>query len=147
MSVLWFDGLLTQVHDAGVYFLPDDDIDELHEAAAVNRFPCLRVDLAGVRDKPGLLTKLSSVLELPQYFGNNWDALADVLGDLRMADTKGLVLLIEHSDDLREHARADFKAAMEVLQAASQEWAQRGAPFWAFIALSEPEFDALDAGP
>ena len=144
MSVLWFDGLLAQVRDAGVYFLPEDDIAELREAAAVNCFRCVRVDLQGCHDKSGLLVCLADALHLPAHFGQNWDALADALGDMRAHDTKGLVIVLEHSEGLRRDAVAVFKMAMEVLQAASSEWAERGTPLWTFVALPETEFDALD---
>ena len=144
MSVLWFDGLLTQVQDAGVYFLPNDDVDELIEAAAVNRFACLRIDLRDCSDKRGLLTRLADALHFPAHFGHNWDALADALGDLRRGDVPGFVLLLEHSEALRRSAAADFKTAMEVLQAACREWAERDTAFWCFIALPDAEFDALD---
>ncbi|HMB57720.1 MAG TPA: barstar family protein [Arenimonas sp.] len=143
MSVLWFDGLLTQLDDAGVYFLPDDDVDELLEAAAINRFPCLRVDLRDCADKADLLRRLALALNFPAHFGNNWDALADALGDLRKPDSEGLVLLLENSERLRLHALAEFKTAMEVLQASSRDWARSKRPFWAFIALTDAEFNAL----
>ena len=143
MSVLWFDGLLTQVNDAGVYLLPDTDIDELVEASAVNGFACLRIDLNGCADRQALLVRLADALHFPAHFGHNWDALADALGDLRRGDVSGFVLLLEHSDALRGQATVDFKTAMEVLQAACREWAERKTPFWCFIALPEHEFDAL----
>lgn len=143
MSVLWFDGLLAQVRDAGVYFLPEDDIAELREAAAVNCFRCVRVDLRGCRDKQEFLARMADALHLPGHFGHNWDALADALGEMRAHDTKGLVVLLEHSASLRSEAIAVFKTAMEVLQAASGEWAERGTPLWTFVALPEVEFDAL----
>jgi len=143
MSVLWFDGLLTQVNDAGVYFLPEEDIDELVEAAAVNRFACLRIELRDCNDKQGLLARLAEALHFPAHFGHNWDALADALGDLRRGDVPGFVLLFEHSETLRRAATGDFKTAMEVLQAACRGWAERDTPFWCFIALPDPEFDAL----
>ena len=47
---------------------------------------------------------------------------------------------------LRRAATADFKRAMEILQAACREWAGRGVPFWAFVALPDAEFDALPDG-
>jgi hypothetical protein len=143
MSITWFDGLLLQRQDAGIYFLPDADIDELAEAAAVNRFAFLRVDLRGCHDKAGLLAQLAQSLSLPAHFGHNWDALADALGELRGGDVSGVVLLLEHSATLRRAATADFRQAMEVLQGACREWAARGVPFWAFVALTEAEFDAL----
>ncbi len=123
MGVLWFDGLLTRLDDAGVYFLPEPDLDELLEAAAINRFPLLRVNLAGCRDAEDLRLRLG-------FAGGH-------------AEAHGLVLLLEHSDQLRAAAPADFKSAMETLQAASREWAGRGKPLWTFIAMAEDEFDAL----
>jgi hypothetical protein len=143
MTVTWFDNLLLQVQDAGIYFLPEADLDELAEAAAVNRFACLRVDLHDCTDKAALVDRLANALPLPMCIAPNWDALADALGDLRAGDVPGVVLVLEHSDALRRTATADFKTAMEVVQAACREWATRGVPFWAFVVLADAEFDAL----
>lgn len=141
MSVLWFDGLLARVGDAGVYFLPEEDIEELLEAAAVNRFPCLRVNLRGCSDPADLLLRVAGALQFPPP--SELSGLVGALRSLRTPGTPGLVLLLEHSEELRKHATADFKAAMEVLQTASLEWAREKAPLWSFIALSQEEFDAL----
>jgi hypothetical protein len=143
MSVTWFDGLLLQYQEAGIYFLPDADLDELAEAAAVNRFACLRIDLAGCDGKVALIERLASALPLPRCIAPNWDALADALGDLRAGDASGVVLVLEHSGLARRTLTADFKTAMEVLQGACREWAARGVPFWAFVTLPDAEFDAL----
>ena len=142
MSVLWFDGLLTQLRDAGVYFLPEADIDELLEAAAVNRFPCLRVNLRDCVASPDLLLRVAGALQFPPP--TDFAGLAAALRVLRTPGTPGLVLLLEHSDALRAQSTDAFKAAMEVLQAAALEWARENVPLWSFIALSESEFDALD---
>ena len=144
MSVLWFDGLLARVEDAGVYFLPEPDVEELLEAAAVNRFPVLRVNLRGCAGKPDLLLRLAGLLALPPHVVDDWNALAGAFEQLRLADAQGQVLLLEHSEDLRAHATGAFKAAMEALQTASLEWARAKAPLWSFIALSQDQFDALD---
>ena len=143
MSVLWFDGLLAQVADAGVYFLPEDDIEELLEAAAINRFPCLRVNLRRCRDKADLLLRIAGVLEFAPHVAQDWSVLAEALAAMRRPELSGQVLLLEHSEDLREQARGDFKAAMQALQAASADWATRGLPLWTFIVLGDAEFDAL----
>jgi Barstar (barnase inhibitor) len=142
MSVLWFDGLLAKVSDAGVYFLPEEDIDELLEAAAVNRFPCLRVNLRGCADPSDLLLRVAGALQFPPP--SDLAGLVAALRSLRTPGTPGLVLLLEHNEELRAHARDAFKAAMEALQTASLEWAREKAPLWSFIALSQAEFDALD---
>ncbi|MGN9817235.1 barstar family protein [Streptomyces sp. SD11] len=39
------------------------------------------LDLDGVTDKAGLMERCVRALELPEWFGRNWDALADSLTD------------------------------------------------------------------
>lgn len=141
MSVLWFDGLLARVSDAGVYFLPEEDIEELLEAAAVNRFPCLRVNLRGCSEPADLLLRVAGALQFPPP--SDFAGLVAALRSLRTPGTPGLVLLLEHSEGLRGHDTEAFKAAMEALQTASLEWARAKAPLWSFIAMSQAEFDAL----
>ena len=143
MAVLWFDGLLARVADAGVDFLPEDDVDELLEAAAVNRFPCLRVNLAGCTGKADLLLRIAGVFAVPPHVVQDWDQLAPALERLRLADSAGQVLVLEHSEDLRAAALGEFKAAMEALQAVSADWAARDLAFWSFVVLDETQFDAL----
>lgn len=141
MGVLWFDGLLAQVSDAGVYFLPEADVDELLEAAAVNRFPCLRVNLRDCVEPADLLLRVAGALQFPPPA--DLAGLATALGVLRAPGMPGLVLLLEHSEALRAHALDNFKSTIEVLQAASLEWARMKLPLWSFVAMDEAEFDAL----
>jgi hypothetical protein len=143
MGVLWFDGMLAQSADAGVYFLPEDDVDELLEAAAVVRFPCLRINLRDCAGSEDLKLRLSGALAVPPGLVREWSELAAALARLRHDDTPGQVLLLEHSEGVRAQARDEFKRAMEALQAASSQWAERGLPLWSFIVLDEAEFDAL----
>ena len=143
MSVLWFDGLLAQTEDAGVYFLPEADVDELLEAAAVNTFPCLRVNLRGCHGREDLMLRLAGVLALPPHRLEAWSELPRAMSESSPAGTAGMVMLLEHSEQLREHSRDEFKLAMEALQAASAEWARQERPLWSFIVVDEATFDAL----
>ena len=143
MSVLWFDGLLAQTADAGVYFLPEADVDELLEAAAVNTFPCLRVNLRGCHGREDLMLRLAGVLALPPHRLEAWSELPRAMSESSPAGTAGMVMLLEHSEQLREHSRDEFKLAMEALQAASAEWARQERPLWSFIVVDEATFDAL----
>ena len=143
MSVLWFDGLLTQTTDAGVYFLPDADVDELLEAAAVNTFPVVRANLGGCSDRADLMLRLAGVLALPPHRLEDWSELPRAIAEATPPGAAGLVLLVEHSEELRARSTAEFKQAMEALQAASAEWARADRPLWSFIVLDEAEFDAL----
>ncbi|MGA6222726.1 barstar family protein [Streptomyces umbrinus] len=56
------------------------------------------LDLDGVADKAGLMERCVRALELPDWFGRNWDALADSLGDSSVwpgpAVEKGLLVVV-----------------------------------------------------
>ncbi|MCX4910302.1 barstar family protein [Streptomyces sp. NBC_00878] len=56
------------------------------------------LDLDGVADKAGLMERCVRALELPDWFGRNWDALADSLGDSSVwpaaASGKGLLVVV-----------------------------------------------------
>jgi len=56
------------------------------------------LDLDGVADKAGLMERCVRALELPDWFGRNWDALADSLGDTSVwpapAVEKGLLVVV-----------------------------------------------------
>ena len=54
----------------------------------------LTLDLDGVTDKAGLMDRCARDLELPDWFGRNWDALADSLTDLRALPESGALLLV-----------------------------------------------------
>jgi len=41
----------------------------------------LSVDLSGVRDKAGFLSKIAGKLDLPHYFGGNWDAAEECVAE------------------------------------------------------------------
>src|SRR5699024_7231387 len=55
-----------------------------------------RIELSGTTDKSEILTRIASALIFPDWFGHNWDALADCLGDLSWLPTahKRAVLFI-----------------------------------------------------
>ncbi|MGW1255403.1 barstar family protein [Streptomyces sp. NPDC002513] len=56
------------------------------------------LDLDGVADKAAFMERVALALELPEWFGRNWDALADSLTDLTVwpagAAERGLLLVV-----------------------------------------------------
>lgn len=53
---------------------------------------------ASARTRAGLFDVLATALPLPEHFGRNWDALADVLAD--RLDTGPLVLVVRDAGEL-----------------------------------------------
>lgn len=145
MTSSGFDPGLQDPQRAGVYYVTRDDLDTL--AALGNDAGLLvrRIDLVGVHSKPTLLLRLAVSLDFPVKAGRNWDALSDSLRDLSWLNAgSGYVLLFEGAGDLHEVAEADFDTLVSVLDEAHEAWKRRGQPFWAFLALREQDFAALE---
>lgn len=124
--------LLRDSPRAGVYRLPEAATG-IARGARANSFAYWRVDLTKVRGKAGLLTALARALTFPGWFGGNWDALQDCLGDLSWRPAPGYVIVLEHCDGLATRAHADFEVLLEVLGAAADYWREQRIPFWVFI--------------
>jgi hypothetical protein len=76
------------------------------------------LDLAGVADKAGFMERCVRALDLPDWFGRNWDALADSLTDLSVwpeaAAGRGLLVVVT-GWQAYERARPDeWQVAREV---------------------------------
>ena len=90
-----YAALLGNVSRAGVYHLPfalHDKFEGLMAAAKDLDYAVFRVDLSEARNKQDLLATIGKTMDFPDWFGDNWDALADCLADLRQ---KNELVIIE----------------------------------------------------
>lgn len=110
-----------------------DEVAAVLAAGAEAGLCCARIELAGCRSKAEFLARVADALEFPWWFGQNWDALADCLGDLEWLPAEGYLLLLDDAADLQRAAPADYGVAVEVFAEAAREWRERGTPFWVFI--------------
>jgi RNAse (barnase) inhibitor barstar len=92
------------------------------------------VDLLAVQGKGEFLAALAQVLGAPDWFGHNWDALADVLGDLSWSPSPGYVLVLCSRDAKLSLNDADFEIVMNILADTVSYWKLQGKPFWVFFA-------------
>ncbi len=125
-----FQNIFGNVAHAGVYHLPPGDRDEIIAAAEACAYVVFRVDLTGARDKDGLLAAIGRDMAIPEWFGYNWDALADSLGDLGWRPAEGYLILLEHCDRINSSNHEDFVAALHIASVAAIEWRERGIAFW-----------------
>ena len=126
---------LPQADRAGVFSLPAHDIATLAEVATEHRFAVFRVNLAGCTESSEVLERLADQLDFPDWFGQNWDALADCLTDFSWREAEGYVLVLEQLGDFRAAGDDDFDTLIEILSDASASWSVMGIPFWAFLVL------------
>lgn len=135
------DPNLTQPTQSGIYFVGSNDLVRLAKSAAKDELHVCRIDLAGCTGKHELLRRLAVSIELPEKlpadFGDNWDALADCLRDLRWIPSWGYVLLFDHADDLRSAAEADFDILLGILDDAATFGSDNDMPWFAFLTLPD----------
>jgi len=121
---------------AGVYSSgPDTRL--IVEAAQAAGLALWRVDIGPVHDQQGFTDLVAKALAFPQWFGGNWDAFEDCLGDLSWHPAPGYVLLLEHGKHFGAGHKQEFLTAIEVLDGVAEFWQGQGKPFWAIV--SGPE--------
>jgi hypothetical protein len=117
---------LQNVKEAGVYRL-NCPLGDLRTSADDCGFTVFEANLAASRSKGELLAELARAIAAPDWFGHNWDALADALGDLSWKKAPGYVLVL-HGDAPAESMLND------ILEAAVSFWKLQGKSFWVFFA-------------
>jgi Barstar (barnase inhibitor) len=82
------------------------------------------LDVVAIDASERPLEKLAIALDFPKWFGGNWDALADSLGDLSWRKGEGHVLVFTGYPE-------NHDVLIDVLHASAEYWAGRGKPFFA----------------
>ncbi|HEX5091417.1 MAG TPA: barstar family protein [Burkholderiales bacterium] len=101
---------------------------EIEDAVRGTRLDLARVELDGIEDKEALLARVGEALGFPDWFGENWDALEDCLGDLSWRPGEGHVLLFAGGAAVPTD---ELGILLDVLRSSAAFWAERGRPFFA----------------
>ncbi|MEU9145643.1 barstar family protein [Streptomyces sp. NPDC048349] len=86
----------------------------------------LRLDLDGVRGKAELMRRCGDAVRVPEWFGGNWDALADALRDLSWLPQAGRLVAVTSWQGLAGARPRDWEVLVEVLEEAVDFWRERG---------------------
>ncbi|MEU6979949.1 MULTISPECIES: barstar family protein [unclassified Streptomyces] len=88
------------------------------------------LDLYGVADKAAFMERCATALALPDWFGRNWDALADCLTDL----PEPVALVVTGWQEYAGARPREWRLAQDVLASAVEE---RPARLAVFLSLGE----------
>ena len=101
------------------------DADVLCAAAGERGYSCAQADLAGCVDRDAIFSCIAEALEFPDWFGRNWDAFFDCLTDLSWLPSRGHVLVLLNTAEMRRDAPEAFDTAISIMQEAAQAWQKR----------------------
>jgi RNAse (barnase) inhibitor barstar len=143
MSTLELRALLADADQNGAYFVDVRDREGLDGIARELGFAVATIDFAGCDTRDEVLARFAAALRFPDWFGGNWDALADCLGDLSWWPADGYLLLLDHAGAWRAAEPADFATLLEILNEAALRWSAQRLPFWALVPLSAAALDEI----
>jgi len=89
----------------------------------------LECDVSDVGSDLELFAKLSSSLQFPDYFGNNWDALDECLSDMEWIPASGYMLVISGARQLWSNLPTTAGKLVSAWLAAASIWAEGNVPF------------------
>lgn len=122
---------------------PRDSVESLVKAPP--GFALKSIKGAKCQTPAALFTEFAKVLELPDYFGHNWDALEECLADLEWMPARGYVLLLTEAEQILPKDEDDYATLLEILNDAGEAWASGQAgmgerpvtPFHVLFAVTE----------
>jgi hypothetical protein len=100
----------------------------IEEVARDGGLDLASIALREVSSKEDLLKAIADGLGFPEWFGGNWDALEDCLGDLSWRRAGGRVFLFHQWEEIGEDERG---VLVDVLRSSAEFWAEAGKPFFA----------------
>lgn len=142
-----FSALFQRLHNgtlSGVFQLSHSAGKQFYEHAhAAGLHPC-RINLAKVTSTRALHLTLARALHFPDYYGANWDALADCLSDLSWMNTPAYILILDSGHTLQNADPEGFEQFIAVLHDSAQFWQSQQKSF--FCTLTGTQAGLPEAG-
>lgn len=124
---------LKDANEAGAFRL-NCELHNLQAAAAEAGLLLLKGDLSSVHGKGEFLAAIAQAISAPEWFGHNWDALADALQDLSwLGEVPGYILLLRNGGDHLGLSDGEHEIALQVFGESVAFWKSQDKPFWVFF--------------
>ena len=73
-------------------------------------------------DKQSFLQKMAEVMQFPDYFGYNWDALEECITDLDWCPAARYILIYDYPEAFSKVEPEEWKIAYDILRSAVEYW-------------------------
>ena len=75
-----------------------------------------------ITSKQAFLKQAAEAMEIPTYFGNNWDAFDECITDLTWCPAQKYVILYDHADIFAQAEPTQYQIALDILNSAKEYW-------------------------
>lgn len=72
--------------------------------------------------RAALLKHFADRLKFPDYFGHNWDAFEECIGELEWLPAPGYVIVIVEADRLLSRDRDDLQVFVDIMNSVGEAW-------------------------
>jgi hypothetical protein len=101
-----------------------------------------------MRERSGVFEQFAALLQFPRYFGENWNAFVDCMGDLDWLHTSAILLVLLDAPELLSNAEPDeFGLLLRVLEDSAESFSRatefRAAQPFHVVLHAAPERAAL----
>lgn len=133
---------LAQAGAAGLRRVSDTALPQIARAAAQLGLRYAEVDLGGCPGAASALAAIARTLAFPDWFGGNFDALNDCLGDF--AADSGAVVVVRQLATLAAADPAAAATLLAVVAAVGEARRDGPAPLWLFVASADAAASRAD---
>ncbi|MDO6385012.1 barstar family protein [Uliginosibacterium sp. 31-12] len=130
--------------DASLSACSADSARTMLQAAHTAGGKTYRIDLGTATDTTKLHHVLARALHFPDWYGHNWDALADCLSDMSWDEANTYVLALQRAEPLQTADPESFNTLVEILEDAVQVWHEQKIRFWVLLIGDFPELPRLE---
>lgn len=109
-------------------------------------YTVVRFDCDEWTDLEQMHRSLAQVLEFPDYYGKNWNALNDVLGDLEEPLTTGLLLCLQRFDVFAGRFPREAHTLLDLLAQHSRRELVYGGRLLVLAQSDDPQFSIAPVG-
>jgi hypothetical protein len=103
----------------------------------------MSADFSGLRSARGVLRRLGSDLSFPEWYGGNFDALVDCLGDPELPAGRCPTLLLAGLGDFHRADSAGLDTFVAALRAAIEDRQAQGRPLTVVVDVPLPDLGAF----
>ena len=120
------------------------NIDELSALCKEYWFQFFHIDGNEVKTKAEFFQASAQMMNLPDYFGDNWDAFSDCINDLSWLSADGYILLYTQPDHFAHSDPSEWSIALDIFQEAVESWQETDIPMYVLLRTDSLALDTLE---